>query len=225
MYKASEDSYDRVERFLTTTFAGNSDAFMMELIIESMAIRNNQIPLMYIYVAKGGDGKSLRSVLRANVFADKFAYLSTSCFLEDEEFRKQGGQVADKRFITIQECEGGASLIEETFKKFASGEKLPCRPNYGINTTYYSWGSAGKFWEMNLNYPSIKGDPSKPENLKSWTRRLYVVQMRSSYTAPCNADPENKVFKEDAGLRCFLDSAEAEKIYLYAMHVNPGSIS
>ena len=49
----------------------------------------------------------------------------------EEEFRKQGGQFAHARAITLQECAGGVHLLEDMFKKFVSGEELACRPNYG----------------------------------------------------------------------------------------------
>ena len=37
--------------------------------------------------------------------------------------------------------------------------------------------------KSDLILPCIHGDPSKPETLEAWTRRLLVVEMRSSFVA------------------------------------------
>eukprot|EP00973_Karenia_brevis_P012087 1640705-Karenia_brevis.AAC.1 len=57
------------------------------------------------------------------------------------------------------------------------------RPNYGTDTVYYAWDRCAKFWEMNLIVPCIHGDASKPKTLESWTRRLIVIEMGSSFVA------------------------------------------
>ena len=44
-------------------------------------------------------------------------------------------------------------LDQEIFKTFVAGEKLPCRPNYGKNTDYFSWEYCAKVWEMNNCIP------------------------------------------------------------------------
>eukprot|EP00971_Amphidinium_carterae_P042674 838801-Amphidinium_carterae.1 len=84
--------------------------------------------------------------------------MTPEVFQVEGEFRKQGVQFSSCRCITVQECNGGAPLIEDIFKKFVSGEKLATRPNYGVNTEYFSWSHCGKFWEMNLITPTIKGN-------------------------------------------------------------------
>ena len=106
---------------------------------------------------KGGDGKSIYTLLRSTVFGELHSFVAPACFDIEEEFRKQGGQFAGARFITIQECNGGTPLQEAIFKSFVGGDKIGCRPNFGKETEYFSWEYCGKCWEMNLETPSVRG--------------------------------------------------------------------
>ena len=85
--------------------------------------------------------------------------------------------------VTVQECLGGAPLLEDVFKKWCSGDMIETRPNYGVETVYYAWDRCAKFWDMNVIVPSIHGDPSKPSNLESWTRRFLVIEMSSNFVS------------------------------------------
>ena len=71
--------------------------------------------MIFVLTGPGGDGKSLLTLSRSNLFRDSHAFLSPSCFSVLEEFRKQGGQVAHMRAVTVQECHGGSELIEDVF--------------------------------------------------------------------------------------------------------------
>ena len=171
--------------------------------MEALSLFGKDLPQkMIIFVGKGGDGKSSLTKLRDSVFGGAHMHLSPEVFQVENEFRKQGVQFSSAACITVQECNGGAPLIEDIFKKFVSGEKLATRPNYGISTEYFSWSRCGKFWEMNLITPSIKGNPAEVSRMKSWTRRLVIIELGSSYTTNEDLlDVENKVFMEDSTAR------------------------
>ena len=141
-----------------------------------------------VLTGTGGDGKSLRTSLRKTTFEGSHGFLSPSCFNMPEEFCKQAGQVAHMDIVTIQECLGGAPLLEDVLKKWVSGDVIETRPNYGVDTVYYAWDKCAKFWEMNLIVPSIHGDPGRLETLESWTRRFLVVEMMRSFVATEEAD-------------------------------------
>jgi len=117
--------------------------------------------------------------------------------------------------VTIQECLGGAPLLEDIFKKWVSGDLVETRPNYGVETVYYAWDRCAKFWEMNLIVPTIHGDPSKPKTLESWTRRFLVVEMHGTFVGTEDeVDIDAKTFQGDPELRTFFQSGEAAYIYL-----------
>eukprot|EP00971_Amphidinium_carterae_P325935 6456496-Amphidinium_carterae.1 len=68
---------------------------------------------------------------------------------------------------------------------------------------------------MNLITPTIKGNHKDLESLKSWTRRLIVLELGSSYTSKDeDVDLEKRVFKEDPTLGTFLSSGDARLIYM-----------
>ena len=210
------ESVTKLREVFATFFAGNEHGRMVDLALDVLALQGRPIPQkMVIYQGPGGDGKSARALLRSTVFGDNHAFISSTCFTEPEEMRKQGGAFAYRRSITIQECTGGQLLLEDIWKKFVSGKDLPCRPNYGISTQYYNWCECAKFWEMNLITPAIKGSPDNIPSLKSWIRRLIVIVMQSSFTPDtAMVDVENKVFVEDSDLRSFLRSGEARAAYI-----------
>ena len=67
---------------------------------------------------------------------------------------------------------------------------------------------------MNLITPSIKGNSNDVGRMKSWTRRLAVIELGSSYTTNEELlDVENRVFLEDPTLGSFLGGAAARLIY------------
>lgn len=214
-FRPSDDSVAKMRRFFATTFAGNPETRRADMALEVLALHGKSVPpVILVYRGPRGDGKSTRTLLRDSFYGDAHCHLSPSCFTVPEEFRKQGGQVAFARFVTMQECQGGMELIEDIFKKFISGEKLGCRPNYGASTTYYSWEFTAKFWEMNLLTPSIKGDPAEIGDLESWVRRIFVGRMMGSYiTNTDDVNVEDKVFLSDPELRAFLTSEEAKAVY------------
>ena len=108
--------------------------------------------------------------------------------------------------------------MEDIFKKWVSGDLLETRPNYGIETVYYAWDKCAKFWEMNLIAPCIHGDPSTIKTLESWTRRILVIELHSSFVATQDEiDVDAKLFKGDANLRTFFQSGDAAYIYLNNM--------
>ena len=119
------------------------------------------------------------------------------------------------KFVTFQESNSGTYLQEATFKSFIGGEKIACRPNYGRETDYFSWEHCGKCWEMNICTPAIKGDSNDMPSWKSWTRRLIVCELESSFSSnKSKIDTENKIFEEDVSLKKFLNSDLCRLAYI-----------
>ena len=117
--------------------------------------------------------------------------------------------------MTVQECEAGKPLLEEVWKKFSSGEKIACRPLYGKTTQYYRWTACAKYWETNCQFPSIKGDASKLHELRSVTRRLRAVHLKSVFTSDASAvKVESAVFREDSDLMEFLEADTTRLAYI-----------
>ena len=163
----------------------------------------------------GANAKSARALLRHNVFDGHWAPISSEAFQEETEFRKQGKEFAFARCVTIQECDPGKPLVEEVFQKFVSGEFLSCRPLFGKATTYYRWSHACKYWESNATLPSIKGDADNMNSLRAFTRRIRVVEVKSTFTSTqSDFNEAGRVFREDADLTGFLESPEAKLAYL-----------
>jgi hypothetical protein len=221
-FKPSDHSRKLMRLFLATTFAGNSDGLLLDMCMEALSVGSGPLPQkMIVMQGPGGDGKSLRSILRHNVFAGMHKFMTPNVFEQDDEFRKQGGQFAHSLCVTFQECNGGVCLLEEIFKKFVSGEELACRPNYGTTTQYYMWDECAKFWEMNLITPAIKGSPDDLKKLRSWLRRIIVVVYKSTYSgAASELDVDGRIFREDSSLKMFLASPEARCVY-FKYHLLP----
>lgn len=215
-YEPSEDNVLKLRKALATMFAGNKEGRKADMCADALVLFGGLFPhRIIVFTGAGGDGKSLRTSLRKAVFGKCHGFLSPMCFNVPEEFRKQAGQIAHMNAVTIQECIGGSPLLEDVFKKFCSGDEIETRPNYGVETVYYAWDKCAKFWEMNLIVPCIHGDPKKPKDLESWTRRFLVVEMHSSFIATeDDVDVHNKMFLTDPELRIFFQSGEAACIYL-----------
>eukprot|EP00972_Heterocapsa_arctica_P067011 9889562-Heterocapsa_arctica.AAC.1 len=106
-FKPSDDDVARVRRYFATTFAGNEHGRFVDMAADALALRGSIMPQrLIVYRGRGGDGKSLRTVLRHNILEGNHGFLSPACFTVEEEFRKQGGQAAHMRAVTIQECSG-----------------------------------------------------------------------------------------------------------------------
>ena len=67
---------------------------------------------------------------------------------------------------------------------------------------------------MNLKGPKILGDDKDMRSLRSWVRRILVVNLDSSYTTHLSeANVSNKVFLEETELKKFLGSPSARLVY------------
>lgn len=174
-YKPSDVNVRRVRRFLATTFASHPAARLIDLSMEALCLYGIAMPhKIVILCGPGGDGKSLRSMLRANVFGTGHKFMSPQALQKEDEFRVQGCHFGNAKVVTIQECKGGVPMVEDVFKLFVDGGALPCRPNYGEETQYLSWASTAKFWEMNLILPRVHGV----------TRRIPVIVMIQKQAIP-----------------------------------------
>jgi hypothetical protein len=214
-YKPSDANVERLRRFMATTFAGHPESRLIDASMEALCLFGRPMPhRIVILMGPGGDGKSLRSMLRHNMFGTGHRFMNPQALQKDDEFRLQGSQFGNVKAVTIQECKGGAPLIEDVFKLFIDGGLLGCRPNYGEETKYLSWAHTGKYWETNLILPSIHGNPEDIKKLKSWWRRILVCHIDSAYTAnPAEINARERVFAEDCSLPTFLQSCEARFIY------------
>ena len=149
----------------------------------------------------GGGGKSTRSILRANVLRENYKYVPPVVLCDGIEFQKQGVHFAHVAAVTMQETKGGQPLEGDITKAFFGNQQLGCRPNYGSKTLYIDWGLTAKFWEMNMLTPAIHGDPRNVQSLKSWWRRLIVLNLGAAFSSdPDEVDVNNKVFAEDSEL-------------------------
>ena len=202
---ALDEDVLRLRRFFATIFAGKPMARFIDAAYEARAVSQLPTPQkMVVYRGRGLDGKSARTLLRSNVFGGKHMCLSPTTLQTPEEFRIQGGSFAFAALVTVQECQPGAPLMEDIWKKWISGEKIATRPLYGLSTVYHRWNLCGKFWEVNEAFPSIHGDVSNWTSLYSFSRRMLVLEMDACFeAADSKVDIENKVFEdpdfEDAG--------------------------
>ena len=211
--KAADEDVTRLRGYLTTTFAGNDAGRFLDAAMEALCYFGIPLPQkMIMLIGNGGDGKSARTILRSNVMGDMHAVISPEVFQKSDEMRIQGCHFAYARALTCQECQAGLALIEDVWKKVVSGEWLSVRPLYGRQTENVKFDCAGKWWECNRTLPSIKGDWRDMKKLKSFSRRLIVVEVESSFTAG-TPDPSKRVFKEDATLTTFLQSASCRLAY------------
>ena len=116
--------------------------------------------------------------------------------------------------ITVQECRPGEPLIEDEWKKWVSGERIACRPLFGKTTEYFAWNRTGKIWEVNKAFPSIRGDPNRLDQLRSFTRRILAIEFKATFASgPAKINPSAKVFRENAHLNAFLESPEVRLAY------------
>ncbi|CAK0812923.1 unnamed protein product, partial [Prorocentrum cordatum] len=207
---------ERLALFLATSFAGSEAGREMDLAMEALAWMGLPTPpVMVMLTGNGGNSKSARTVLRNSVFGGHHAVLAADVFQEPQECRKQGGQFAFAKCLTVQECAAGIALLEEIWKKFVSGEFMACRPLFGKTTQYYRWLTCAKFWETNRQFPRINGDYKRFHELRSIWRRLRVVLLKSVFTSnPGSIDVDEAVFREDADLMAFLEGDQTRLAYI-----------
>ncbi|CAK0896106.1 unnamed protein product, partial [Prorocentrum cordatum] len=110
-------------------------------------------------------------------------------------------------------------LAESVVKNCISGATLPCRSNFRTEALYLSWGCCAIYWELNPALPSIVGDPSDVNSLRSWARRFIVLKLESQFTPDeNNVDVASRCFLEGPSLEHFLETQEARYAYVrYSM--------
>lgn len=199
---------DKLRVILATSYAGQDAGRTIEMSAEALAFMSQTMPPVLIWLSgNGGNAKSARGILRANVFGDHHAVLSSEALQKPDEFRKQGGQFAYCRAITVPEVEPGIPLEEANTKRWISGDRIACRPLFGKTTTYYSWSKSMKVVESNVKLPSIRGDPRDLHSLRSMLRRFIHVELGGMFTSdPEKVSIDGKSFVEDATLAEFLSS-------------------
>ncbi len=102
----------------------------MDACMEALCFVGKTLPQkMIMFIGNGGDGKSMRTLLRNNVFGGQHRVISPEAFQVAEEFRKQGCHFAFAACMTIQECNAGVALVEDVWKKCVSGEELASNYN------------------------------------------------------------------------------------------------
>ena len=209
------DVVDKLQLILCTSYAGQDAGRDVDMANQALCYMSKPIPpVIEFQIGTSGNAKSASTILKNNVMGGHHSTFSPTTFQILEEFRKQGGQVAFARSLTVQECKSEYALIEDEFKKWVPGERIACRPLFGKSTKYYKWNLCAKVWEMNTTFPSICGDPKRLDQLRSFLRRIRVVEMKAAFSSdPTKTSVEGMVFREDATLAEFLDSAEVRLAY------------
>ena len=116
-YTPPDADRKRLRKVLCTSYAGQPDARKIVLAMEALALYGSIMPQKIILIeGKGGNSKSATSKLRQNCFGAAHQFISPSVFQKPDEFRKQMGQYAFARVMTVQECNGGCDLEEEVMK-------------------------------------------------------------------------------------------------------------
>ncbi|CAK0814461.1 unnamed protein product [Prorocentrum cordatum] len=213
---------DRLRLIMCTSYAGADAGREADLAMECLAFMGVAMPPVLIwYTGTGGNSKSARTILRNNVFGDHATTISSEAFQVKEEFRKQGGQVAFAKVLTVQECAPGVSLIEHILKCWISGERIARRALFGRVTEYFRWDKCAKFWETNMACPSLAGDPERLDLLRAWLRRIICVELTATFSADrAKVSVDDRVFPEDADLSEFLSSPEVRFAYI-TMYIIP----
>ena len=102
-----------------------------------------------IMTGDGGNAKSAKAALRANMLGEHHHFVSSGALQVPEEFRKQGKHFARARAATVQENQGGVPWIEDVVKRWLSGEYVACRALFGKSTDLFSWIRCLKYFEWN----------------------------------------------------------------------------
>ena len=103
-YKAADDDVDRLRKFFITTFAGSPGGRAVCISAEALALYGKPFPHVIIVLqGTGKDGKGSLAILRANVFGESHRFVSADCLQVDQEWRRQGCQLANASCLTIQE--------------------------------------------------------------------------------------------------------------------------
>ena len=214
-YKPSWQHEEEMRLFLCTSFAGNPEGRRMDMAAEALVwydVPSPQIGL--IMTGDGGNAKSAKAALRANVLGEHHHFVSSDVLQVPEEFRKQGKHFARARAATVQENQGGVPWIEDVVKRWLSGEYVACRALFGKSTDLFSWLRCVKYFEWNRTYPSIRGDWRNMHSLRSFWRRLAVIELGAVFTSdPSKVNVDGKVFHEK-DLTAFLESPEARLVYI-----------
>jgi len=111
--KVDEEVARKIRLMLCTTFADNPEARFMDAAMEALSFYGIEVPhTILVFQGDGGDGKSMRTLLRENVFGGRHKTLGADVLQVPEEWRKQACNFGSALGITIQECQGGAPLQE-----------------------------------------------------------------------------------------------------------------
>ena len=200
--------------FLCTTFAGNPEGRNIDMAGVAMILYNVVVPqIAEVLIGDGSNAKSALAVLRSNVLGKHHAFVSSEVLQRPDEFRKQGKHFASCRALTLQENHAGEPWIEDLVKRFIGGEFIACRALFGKVTELYFWRMALKVLEWNRTFPSIRGDWRNIMSLRSFWRRLIVIEMASVFTGDhSQINIAGRVFGEK-DLSEFLESPLARLIY------------
>ena len=214
-YRVPAAEEEEMRCFLCTSFAGNVEGRRMDMALESLVWYNEILPqLALLFTGDGGNAKSAKAVLRANVMGAHHAFVSGDCFQTPDEFRKQGCHFARAKVCTVQENQAGVPWLEPIVKCWLGGEFLWCRPLFGKSTTPYSWRKTAKYFEWNRTYPSVRGNWRQIMTLRAFWRRLAVVELGAVFTSdPSLVNISGRVFPEKE-LTSFLESGLARLIYI-----------
>jgi hypothetical protein len=209
----------RLQETLVLCWANNEESWKVDTAYESLAWMNQLIPpVANLLYGDGGNSKSARTLLRANVWGDHHKTISPTVFQVPEEFRKQGCHFSSARVGTVQEVAPGQPVMEPELKKVISGEFIACRPLYGKTTTNYRWNRMALWWEFNSAFFKLAGDPNDLPALRAWTRRFNALKYLATFSSdPTKIDIDNLVFPESSDLAIFLESPYARVEFIWSV--------
>ena len=116
---------DRLQKFYEQTFWGNLQVFRCGQAAQALAKRGCNVVRVFIGLSRGGVGQSLYSTHLRAMYGHIFAFFDPNIWFNEEEMRKQVGQLNGCIILTGQETPGtGRKIREDLFKNFASGDGI-----------------------------------------------------------------------------------------------------
>ena len=209
-YAAPDRSIRRLQRFLTTSFAGTG---ALPLFISACALVAGNRPLPDIILAlhgSGGDGKTLILMLLKNAFGDLYGGAPNSIFQKQEEFRIQAINIKNKQVVGMDEMNKNLNIEEDVLKSVLSGSPQCVRPLHARETLMLSWKVCLWVWCFNTNdAPAVKHALGQAH-----ARRWRGVCLESNFTgSSSDVNTSDKVFRRDDDLKLFLESGVAALIF------------
>jgi hypothetical protein len=200
-WKPAEHVRARMREFSTTSYAGNPKGRFAIDFAECLGLLNVMVVPKQIFV-RGVGGSPVG--------------ITASCPAPCSTSRMNSAFKVDTSLTAASRTCRSAVRAASCSTRFASGEELSSRPNFGRTTEMNSWTNAATFWELNVELLHIKAASVEQHGLTPFTRRISRVDLVSRFTGNESlANPAERMYKEDPTLREFLQSPVARHIRLH----------